>query len=147
MWCGNKKNKTVVSIPPENFKIREVDVAQTKDCPDWCSCIFDKCAQESRKVCPETLVGKLDYSPHPPVSFARLERARAAVRIAARKRKIPVSALNSGSKHVKTPPPPRWVGGWGGARGGAGPAGKMHSGHLKTKTELIGWLHPHNCYR
>eukprot|EP00661_Eupelagonemidae_sp_cell13_P015846 gene15846-biopygen8199 len=40
--------------------------------------------QDSRKVWPETAVGKLDCSPMPTVSFARLERARAAVQIVKR---------------------------------------------------------------
>eukprot|EP00661_Eupelagonemidae_sp_cell13_P023535 gene23535-biopygen23839 len=45
------------------------------------------CLNAIPSIC-ETLVGKLDYSPHPPVSFTRLEHARAAVRIAAQKQEI-----------------------------------------------------------
>eukprot|EP00661_Eupelagonemidae_sp_cell13_P014693 gene14693-biopygen14201 len=39
-----------------------------------------------RWECPETFVGKLDYSLISSVSFARLERARAAARFARRRR-------------------------------------------------------------
>eukprot|EP00661_Eupelagonemidae_sp_cell13_P024824 gene24824-biopygen20923 len=49
-----------------------------KFCPDmalmWCCSSFEVEWVGGR---PETVVGKLDYSPMPTVSFARLERARA----------------------------------------------------------------------
>eukprot|EP00661_Eupelagonemidae_sp_cell13_P025723 gene25723-biopygen3017 len=50
---------------------------------------------------PEIVVGKLDYSPHPPVSFARPERAPCAVRIATRKTEIPWNFAPLGEKSEK----------------------------------------------
>eukprot|EP00661_Eupelagonemidae_sp_cell13_P007907 gene7907-biopygen10600 len=49
---------------------------------------------------------KADYSPMPTVSFARLERARAAVRIAARRPEFPGILLPPVTKSAKNRPPP-----------------------------------------
>eukprot|EP00661_Eupelagonemidae_sp_cell13_P013839 gene13839-biopygen3550 len=51
-----------------------------------------------RTKCPETFVGKLDYSLISSISFARLERARAAARFATRRQNSMGISLKCGNK-------------------------------------------------